>query len=128
VVMVVVVHDGHAFQRGMQAQTDQCGPWKSSQREGLVTMTSVFMGMVVPMFDALRQKFEESLKQESDQHEKACQVGDIVRPRYKVQEAHANDEGPAKREDDWQVVHAPLSEKHKGPSSKQSGGQEDQCG
>ena len=127
VVMVVVIHDRHTFQRGMQSQTDQGGPWKSTQCEGLVTVTSMFMGVVMAMFDALRQKFEESLKQESDQHEEACQVGHVIRLRHKVQEAHANDEGPAKGEDDWQIVHASLSEKHKGPSAQQCGGQEDQC-
>ena len=38
------------------------------------------------MFDALRQKFKESLKQESHQHEEACQVGHRHRLRHKVQE------------------------------------------
>ena len=128
VVMVVVVHDWHAFQRGMQSQTDQGGPWKSTQCEGLVTVTSMFMACGEwPCSMPFRQKFEESLKQESDQHEEACQVGRVIRLRHKVQEAHANDEGPAKGEDDWQIVHASLSEKHKDPSAQQCGGQEDQC-
>ena len=84
----------------------------------------MFMG-VVAMFDALRQEFEESLKQESDQHEEACQVG-RVNTSVQGEEAHANDEGPAKGKDDWQIA-MPRSEKHKGPSAEQCGGQEDQC-
>ena len=63
VVMVVVVHDWHAFQRGMQSQTDQGGPCRPSVKGW--SMTSMFMGVAMAMFDALRQKFEESLKQET---------------------------------------------------------------
>ena len=80
------------------------------------------------VLDALAQEFQQPLQQEPRQHTKSSRRRASKGFRDEVQKAHGNDEGPAKRQDESQVVDAPLAHQHKQPPSEERSRQKQRSG
>ena len=120
--------DGHAFQRGVQPQAEQCRPRKLFPGRWCFALRPVLVGVEMAVLDALTQEFQQPLQQESRHHTKSSRRRASKGFGDEVQKAHGNDESPAKRQDESQVVDAPLAHQHKQPTSEERSRQKQRSG
>ena len=88
----------------------------------------MLVGMKMAMLDALAQELEQPLKQKPGEHTQARRRGSSKRLRHQVQEAHGDDEGAAKRQNETEVVDASLAHQHEKTSSEECGRQKQRGG
>ena len=78
----------------------------------------VLVGVEMAVLDALTQEFQQPLQQDPASTQSPADDVPAKASGDEVQKAHGNDESPAKRQDESQVVDAPLAHQHKQPPPK----------
>ena len=126
VVVSAVIQNRHALERGMQGQTEQSRPWQTVPAKLSFAVLTMIVGVKVAMLNALGQVFQEPLDKETANHKHTSERRGSKGFRNQMQEAHADDERPSKRQDDAEVVQAALTEKDKHPAPEEGGQQEDE--